>query len=77
MDEERASAMVTTTEAARLLGVSHRTILDRLQRGLMQGERISPRLWLVPREELERVGAGRLKTGPKPAKSLGDDDRAR
>jgi excisionase family DNA binding protein len=70
MDEERERAKVTTTEAARLLGISHRTILDRLQRGLMQGERISPRLWLVPHDELERVGVGRLKTGPKPKRDL-------
>ena len=66
MSEQAERAMVTTVEAARILGISHRTVLDRLKRGLMRGEQVSPKLWLVPRQELERVGAGRLKTGPKP-----------
>jgi hypothetical protein len=66
MAEQAERPMVTAAEAARILGISHRAVLDRLKRGLMRGDQVSPKIWLVPRDELERIGTGRLKTGPKP-----------
>ena len=58
--------MVTVTEAARELNLSGRAVLHRIERGERQAERISPRLYLIPRTELERHKAiGRLKPGRK------------
>jgi excisionase family DNA binding protein len=45
---------LTVAEAAAILGVPGRTIAYRLQQGFMQGEQVNPRLWLIPREEVER-----------------------
>ena len=58
---------LTVTEAANELGVNVATVRHRLSVGLLQGVKIAPRLWLIPREEVERAKvAGRLKPGPKP-----------
>lgn len=59
--------MVTVAEAARELGLSVEAVHKRLRAGVMRGERISPRLWLVPRAEVERWRVlGRRKPGPVP-----------
>ena len=58
--------VVTVTQAAAILGVDERTVRHRLRRGDMAGQRVSPRLWLIPRAEVERLrGAGRFKPGRK------------
>jgi excisionase family DNA binding protein len=44
---------LTVAEAAAILGVSGRTIAYRLQKGFMRGEHVNPRLWVIPREEVE------------------------
>ena len=58
--------LVTVTEAAAELGLTVHAVAKRLRRGQMKGERVSPRLWLVPREEVERwKEIGRMKPGPR------------
>jgi excisionase family DNA binding protein len=58
--------MLTVADAARELGMSARAILNRIQRGEMQAQRMGARLWVVPRVEVERWReVGRLKPGPK------------
>jgi excisionase family DNA binding protein len=57
---------MTLTDAARELGVDPSTLRYRLKRGDMQGEKIGPRTWLIPREEVMRAKElGRLKPGRK------------
>ena len=59
--------MLTVAETARELDLTVRGVQNRLLRGLMQGERVTPRLWLIPREEVDRWKAlGRQKPGRKP-----------
>ena len=59
--------MVTVSEAARELNLSGRAVLHRIERGELQAERISSRLYLIPRAEVERHKAiGRLRPGRKP-----------
>jgi excisionase family DNA binding protein len=57
---------LTAGQAAAALGLPLRTVRYRLQQGLMRGVLVSPRLWLVPRAEVERWrGHGKLQPGPK------------
>ena len=57
---------LTVTQAATELGITPDGVRDRIQRGLMHAERVNPRLWMIPREEVERWrGKGKLKPGPK------------
>ena len=44
---------LTATQAAALLGVPPRTVAYRLQRGYMRGVKMTTRLWLIPRSEVE------------------------
>jgi excisionase family DNA binding protein len=63
--EERP--LVTVSEAAAELGLTVHAVTKRLRQGQMHGEQVHPRLWLIPREEVERMKAiGPLKRGPKP-----------
>lgn len=58
--------MLTVTEAADELGLTPIGVRYRLEHGLMQGERVHSRLWLIPREEVERAKVqGRMKPGPR------------
>jgi len=64
---EQERNMVTVAEAAQELGISVRAIQHRIERGQMKGERISARLWLIPRDEVERwKQLGRQRPGRKP-----------
>ncbi len=64
MEGEEAKDLLTVTEAAEQLGVSVSAIQVRLRSGTMRGIRPSPRIWLVPRAEVERWKAkGKLKPG--------------
>lgn len=68
--------MLTVVEAADALGLTVRGVQDRLKRGLMTGERVSPRLWMIPRAEVERwKEVGRLKRGRKPKTEKGATGR--
>lgn len=59
--------MLTVAETAQELGLTVRGVQTRLLRGQIQGELVTPRLWLIPREEVERwKPIGKLKRGPKP-----------
>lgn len=49
-------------DAAREMGISRRALQDRIARGDVKAERMNPRLWLVPRAEVERwKGRGKMK----------------
>jgi len=45
---------LTVTQAAATLGVDARTIRRRLDSGEMKGERVTARLWVIPKREIER-----------------------
>ena len=65
--------LLTVTETAAELGLTVRGVQERLRRGLMRGERVSPRLWMVPRAEVERWKAlGRQRPGRKPSRQRGE-----
>ena len=56
---------MTIAGAVRVLGLHRATVHRRLQAGVMHGERIHAKLWLIPRAELERWrDKGRLPTSP-------------
>jgi excisionase family DNA binding protein len=58
---------LTAAEAAAILGLPGRTVRNRLQRGIMRGVAVHHRLWLVPRDEVERWrDRGKLPSGRKP-----------
>ena len=64
---EQERDYLTASEAAAALGLPLRTVQYRLRRGLMRGVAVNPRLWLVPRAEVERwQRQGKLRPGPKP-----------
>lgn len=57
---------MTVGQAAAELGMSPRGVRERIERGEMQAELVTPRLLLIPRAEVERWKAlGRPKRGPK------------
>ena len=61
--------MLTVQETAEELGLTIRGVQNRLLRGVMQGERVSPRLWMIPRSEVDRWReVGKLPRGRKPRK---------
>lgn len=63
-------AFWTAAEVATELGMTIRGVQDRLERGLMKGERVHARLWLIPEAEVRRqIALGKLKRGPKPKQS--------
>ena len=65
---------LTTADAARELGISVRALQHRLKTGMLRGDNLGGRLWLIPREEVERAkAAGRLKPGPKPKRQRAND----
>ena len=57
---------MTAAEAARELGLTLRGVHYRLEHGLLRGENVAGRVWLIPREEVERAKVqGRMKPGPR------------
>ncbi len=63
---------VTVTEAAKVLGITPHGVRSRIARGELQASQVSPKLWLIPAEEVERAkAAGRMKPGPKPKQAAG------
>lgn len=60
---------MTVTQAAAALGIDVATVRRHIERGLMRAEKINPRLYLIPDEEIEawkNRPDPRLKRGPKP-----------
>ena len=56
--------MLTVQEAAQLLGLSRGSGRHRLTRGLMRGQSLAGRIWLIPTSEVERwQSAGLLSKG--------------
>jgi excisionase family DNA binding protein len=65
---------MTVTQAARELGLSVYGIRARIERGEIRAEKVSPRLLMIHREEIERWrGKGKLKPGPKPRRRLQEE----
>ena len=59
--------LMTIAEVASALGMDESTVRRRIRRGDMQAVRAGARVWLIPREEVDRWRViGRLKPGPKP-----------
>lgn len=64
---------MSVQEAARILGVHENTIRYRLERGLMRGERVLGRVWLIPRDEVDQwKDKGRQRPGRKASKDSHD-----
>jgi excisionase family DNA binding protein len=60
--------LLTTAEAAALLGVAHRTVRGYLTMGLLPvARRVNNRLILVRRAEVERLKASPPRSGPSKA----------
>jgi excisionase family DNA binding protein len=77
-EEDRQREMFTVAEVAQLLGLSVRGVQDRIKKGEMQAEKITPRLYLVHRNEIERwKPVGKRKGGrpPKPKEPTAADHR--
>jgi excisionase family DNA binding protein len=59
--------VMTIPDAARELGMTPAGVWKRIKRGEMKATQPSPKLWLIPRKEVERWrDRGKLKPGPKP-----------
>lgn len=68
---------MTIEAAAAALGISASTVRARLQRGVMRGERAGQRMWMIPRDEVERWRSrGRLAPGRKPTGGSGTGDES-
>lgn len=53
---------MTLVEAAAALGLSVSALRTRAEKGYIQAEKVGPRMWLIPRDEVEKwKGKGRLK----------------
>lgn len=63
--------MLTTAEAARLLGIKPVTVRWRLETGKLAGENYGGRVWMVPRAEVERAKADPLRRGRPAGKAKG------
>jgi excisionase family DNA binding protein len=67
---------VTVRQAADELGLSLRSIRERIRRGDMRAERLGERVWAIPREEVERwKQLGRQRPGPNPKARPGSEQR--
>ena len=63
----RMDALITVPQAAKLLGLSESGIHKRIERGDMRAERLGGKVWVIPREEVERwQQLGRQRPGRKP-----------
>ena len=60
--------MVTVAEAAQELGVSIRAVQNRIRAGEMEAEKVTPRLYLIPRFEVERWKPIGKRKGGRPRK---------
>ncbi|HLH26271.1 MAG TPA: helix-turn-helix domain-containing protein [Chloroflexota bacterium] len=64
------SRYVTLAEAAKALGLPRDTVRRRVERRIMDGVHLAPRVWLVRRDEVERWRErGKLPVGRKPRSS--------
>lgn len=69
--------LLTTAEAARLMGKPHSTVRGYVRRDILAvARRPSPRLTLVRRSDVERLIANPPKPGPKPRATTAPDATA-
>lgn len=61
--------VVTVAEAAAILGITPRAVQKRIEAGHLQAEKITKRLFLLSRSDVEQAREqGRLHPGPKPGR---------
>lgn len=65
MNEVDLSKYITTAEAAERAGNTQPHIALLLRKGILQGKKIAPRLWLVEIASLETYLASNPTPGPK------------
>ena len=64
---------MTVAEAARVLGLTRQAVVVRLRRGQMRGVQVHPRLWMIPKSEVERWRVlGKQRPGRKPRQQRGE-----
>jgi excisionase family DNA binding protein len=68
---ERERDMLTVAEAAQELGVSARAVQNRIRAGEMDAEKVTPRLYLIPRSEVDRWKPVGKRKGGRPRKEQG------
>lgn len=56
--ETQMNDFYTPKETAKLLGVHYITVYRWLNDGTLRGIRLGPKLWRVPRSEIERMAQG-------------------
>ena len=61
--------MLTVAETAAELGVSVRAVQNRIRTGEMEAEKVTPRLYLIPRSEVERWKPVGKRKGGRPRKT--------
>ncbi len=61
--------MVTVAEAATELGISTRAVLHRIAHGEIKARKLTPRMYVVPRAEIERWKPVGKRKGGRPPKS--------
>jgi len=66
---ERERDMLTVAEAAAVLGVSVRAVQNRILAGEMTAEKVTPRLYLIARTEVERWKPVGKRKGGRPRKA--------
>jgi excisionase family DNA binding protein len=59
-------------QVARMLGVSSKLVLDALKSGRLSGFKLN-RMWLIPRDGIDRLSAARLEERDGPAKPANGD----
>jgi excisionase family DNA binding protein len=74
---ERERDMFTVAETAQVLGLSVRAVQDRIRKGEMAAEKITPRLYLVHRNEIERWKPVGKRKGGRPRKEATIAERRR
>lgn len=68
--------LLTVAQAAEIMGITTRSVHNRIHSGQIQALTPSPRITLIPRAEAEKFrGAGPLKSGPKPGNGRGGRPR--
>lgn len=61
---------MTVVQAAELIGISRRRVLQLLESGAIAGEKLNPRMWLVNKRSAERFSKKPAPKVGRPRKSL-------
>ena len=66
------AGFITVADAAQELGISRRRVLHLMAAGILEGERLSPRFYLVDRSSVERYKHARRPAGRPPRRGEPD-----